>query len=67
MRLVKVSLPVVLEVSEENANEILNGDITSLLKTIYTPDRHSENRGNGKWWVEGNCLVENGKIIKVCE
>lgn len=57
---IKVNLSVVLEVSDERADLILKGDITTLLETIYTP---SDERG--KWWVEGECVVENDTKIKV--
>ena len=62
MKKVKVNLSVVLEVSDDRAEEILKGNITSLLGTIYTPDENTE---RGKWWVEGESVVENGTKINV--
>jgi hypothetical protein len=59
---VKANLSVILEVPEERVEEILKGNISAFLGTIYTPDENTE---RGKWWVEGECIVENGKKIIV--
>lgn len=65
---IKVSLPIILDVTDDRGKEILNGDKTSLLSTVYTPDRTFENNGrdgHGNWWIQGECTIENGTIIKV--
>lgn len=67
MKNIKVNLPVILEVPDKRAEDILNGNITAFLSSIYIPDRHNENRGNGKWWVQGECIIENGKTINISE
>lgn len=65
---IKVSLSITLEVPDSRGEEILNGNKTSLLSTIYTPDRTFENKGreaHGNWWIEGKCILENGTTINV--
>ncbi|WP_024347392.1 hypothetical protein [Lacrimispora indolis] len=59
---IKVSLPVILEIPDDRGEEILNGDTTSLLTTIYSPEGYGD---NGHWWIQGECVVENGIKIRV--
>ena len=64
---IKVSLPIILEVPDDRGKENLKGDKTSLLSTIYTPDRtfEIEDRGHGNWWVQGECILNDETLIKV--
>lgn len=60
MKNIKANISIVLEVPDERAEEIFKGNVTAFLGTLYTP---SDERG--KWWVDGECVVENGTKINV--
>lgn len=57
---IDMTITCVLDVPEEQAERILDGDKTAFLSTMYTPD---EGEKRGKWWIEGECVVINTKQV----
>lgn len=58
---ISVNLSIIVDAPEAHANEILDGDMTALLSTIYAPSD-----SNGKWWVQGESTVkDNGMKIVI--
>ncbi len=53
---INVLVDCILDVPEEHAKRILEGDQTAFLETMYTPDDGTK---RGKWWIEGVCVVQN--------